>query len=103
MSAIVQGQLGGGNGQLDRPGHDAQALAILLVDVFLGVKAVDLAANARRQALVSNAVIGLMPERPLLKLSQNAVAPRPIDEVTPMPVTTTRREETAMRHLRFLG
>src|SRR5437660_10613195 len=49
--------------------------------------------------LASNPEMGLMPERPWLRLSQKAAAPRPIDEVTPMPVSTTRRQVTAMGHL----
>src|SRR5205823_6609659 len=51
------------------------------------------------RALASNAVMGLIPERPWLRPSQKDAAPTPIDDVTPMPVMTTRREGTAIKHL----
>ena len=48
--AVVEGELGGGDGQLDGAGHHAQALATVLVDVVRGVEVVDFAGDADGQA-----------------------------------------------------
>src|SRR5262249_52463890 len=48
-TAVIEGQLGGGNAQLDRPRHDEQALALALLDVIAGIERTDFAGDSDGQ------------------------------------------------------
>ena len=95
--AVVQGQLGGGDGQLDGAGHHlAGSCAILLLDVVLGVEVGDFAGDADGQA--GGVEGGWGGRRCGLRggIARTTAASRPMGLRTPRPVMTARRDDAAM-------
>ncbi len=86
--ASFMAERGGNHAKLDVPRHDLEQL--LAADQAVGVEVVDLSGQLGGQLALGKARRRPMPDRPCIRLFQNASLPMPMGETTPTPVMTVR-------------